>query len=89
LLPEARQLGLIASPDRIEAFAETGVEMIRLWPKWLSEDENLGRRVRDAGAMLHLNGATGEPDEIRPLLKYKPDSLSSDDPARLLETLGE
>jgi glycerophosphoryl diester phosphodiesterase len=88
LLPEARQLGLIPSPHMIESFAEARVEMIRLWPKWLSEDTSLARRVRDAGAKLHLNGSTGEPDEIRPLLKFKPDSLSSDDPARLLKTLG-
>jgi glycerophosphoryl diester phosphodiesterase len=86
LLPEARQIGLIAAPGEIEAYAAAGVEMIRLWPKWLT-DETLVPRVRKAGAQLHLNGTTGTPDEIRPLLKYQPDSLSSDDPAELVTTL--
>lgn len=86
LLPEARQIGLIATPNEIEAFAAAGVETIRLWPKWLT-DETLVERVRKAGAKLHLNGTTGTPEEIAPLLKHRPDSLSSDHPARLAETL--
>ena len=35
--PQSRQLGLIDKPDEIEAFAAAGVEMIRLWPKWLDD----------------------------------------------------
>ncbi len=86
LLPAARRLGLIASPDDIEAYAEAGVKTIRLWPKWLS-DKSLVGRVRKANAALHLNGATGLPDEIKPLLAFHPESLSSDDPGRLVQTL--
>lgn len=86
LLPQSRQLGLIADPQDIEAFALAGVEMIRLWPKWLT-DETLISRVRKAGAKLHLNGETGLPDEILPLMKHQPDSLSSNDPEQLIETL--
>ena len=87
LLPEARQLGLIPSPNQIEDFAEAGVEMIRLWPKWLADQPGLVQRVRDAKAKLHLNAATGSQDEVLPLLRYKPDSLSSDNPAQLVKTL--
>jgi glycerophosphoryl diester phosphodiesterase len=85
-LPPARQLGLIGSPKEIEAYAEAGVETIRLWPKWLT-DETLIPRVRKVGAKLHLNGTTGLPDEIKPLLTHRPESLSSDNPARLVRTL--
>jgi glycerophosphoryl diester phosphodiesterase len=88
LLPESRQIGLIAKPDEIEAYAAASVEMIRLWPKWLT-DPALVDRVRRAGAKLHLNNTTGTPEEILPLLKFHPDSLSSDDPARLRKTLDE
>lgn len=88
LLPQARQLGLMAKPDEIEAYAAAGVEMIRLWPKWLG-DKSLVDRVRKTGAKLHLNGETGLADEVVPLLAYSPDSLSSDDPGRLKKTLGE
>ncbi len=86
LLPQARQLGLIATPDQIEAYVAAGVETIRLWPKWLVDPSIVGR-VRQAGAKLHLNGTVGTAEEIVPLLRYGPDSLSSDDPARLIETL--
>jgi len=89
LLPQARQLGLIPNEQAIEAFAKADVETIRLWPKWLKDDANLVRRVRKAGAKLHLNGTTGKPDDVLPLLQHKPDSLSSDDPARLVQTLAE
>ncbi len=87
LLPNSRQLGLIASPDDIEAFAAAGVETIRIWPKWLEKDATLPDRVRRAGAKLHLNGTLGTSEEVLPLLAYRPDSLSSDDPARLVATL--
>ena len=87
LLPSARQLGLIPTPDAIESFAAAGVETIRIWPKWLAKDEGLIVRVRKAKAALHLNGTTGKPDEVRELLRHGPDSLSSDDPARLVKTL--
>lgn len=86
LLPQARQLGLIERPDEIEAYAQAGVQMVRLWPKWLT-DASLVERVRKAGILLHLNGTQGTRDEIVPLLKYRPDSLSSDDPGRLSMTL--
>jgi glycerophosphoryl diester phosphodiesterase len=88
VLPEARQLGLIAKPDEIEAYAQAGVEMIRLWPKWL-DDPSLVERVRKAGVKLHLNGETGTRDDVIPLLKHSPDSLSSDDPRQLVSTLGQ
>ncbi|MDA1014394.1 MAG: DUF1080 domain-containing protein [Planctomycetota bacterium] len=90
LLPEARQIGLIPNPDSIEGFVAAGVETIRLWPKWLAGDGvKLVDQVRTAKAMLHLNGTSGTPEEIVPLLAHSPDSLSSDDPGRLVRTLKE
>jgi glycerophosphoryl diester phosphodiesterase len=86
LLPEARQIGLIPNPEAIDSFAQAGVETIRLWPKWL-KDDTLVARVRKHGLGLHLNGTTGVEDEIRQLLRYQPESLSSDDPGRLVQTL--
>ena len=86
LLPEAKQIGLIPTADSIDAFAEAKVDMIRLWPKWLN-DKTLIPRVRKHGLPLHLNGTLGMEDETRALLAHEPDSLASDDPARLVATL--
>jgi glycerophosphoryl diester phosphodiesterase len=86
LLPQARRIGLIATPAEIERYAATGVESIRLWPKWLT-DGTLVERVRKAGVGLHLNGETGTLEELSMLLKHRPDSVSGDDPARIVATL--
>ena len=85
-LPAARQLGFIPTPGQIEAIAQAGVETIRLWPQWL-DDPALVPQVRRLGARLQLNGATGEPPEVLPLLRHRPDAVLVDAPATLRATL--
>jgi glycerophosphoryl diester phosphodiesterase len=87
VLPEARQLGLLPDPEALDAFAAAGVEMVRLWPKWVARDETLVAQVSKRGLRLHLNGTTGAEEEVRGLLRHGPDSLSADDPGRLTPTL--
>ena len=89
LLPRTRQLGFIPDPTSIEAFTQAGVQIIRLWPKWLSgvQGNAIVQRVRKADAKLQLNGSRGTPQEILPLLRYRPDALLVDDPAQLKATL--
>jgi glycerophosphoryl diester phosphodiesterase len=88
LLPEARQIGLIPAVEDVEPFAKAGVRVIRLWPKWLA-DRSVVPRLRALGLELHLGTGTGTRAEVLPLLVYEPESLSSDDPARLVKTLAE
>ncbi|MFT5524572.1 MAG: glycerophosphoryl diester phosphodiesterase [Pirellulaceae bacterium] len=88
-LPAAKQLALIPGVDDIEAFAKAGSDCIRLWPKWLSAGASPVKRVRATGKLLHLNGETGSLQETLELLVYQPDSLSSDDPRQLRETLSQ
>ena len=88
LLPEARQIGLVPTLDDIQPFADAGVPVIRLWPRWLA-DPTAVARVRAAKCELHVGTGTGTPAEVVPLLAHRPESLSSDDPARLVRTLKE
>lgn len=88
LLPEARQIGLVPRADDLEAFGRAGVRVIRLWPKWLA-DRTLVPRVRKLGLELHLGTGGGTKAEVLPLLVHRPESLSADDPARLVQTLAE
>jgi glycerophosphoryl diester phosphodiesterase len=88
LLPDARQIGLVPAAGDVEAFAAAGVEVIRLWPKWLA-DGSLVPKVRKLGLELHLGTGGGTRGEVLPLLAHGPESLSSDDPARLVKTLAE
>lgn len=87
LLAESKQLALIPNLESIEAFAEAGVDFIRLWPRWLENGDEPAKRVRTTGAKLHLNGASGGFAETLALLKHQPDSLSSDNPRRQRATL--
>jgi glycerophosphoryl diester phosphodiesterase len=88
LVPEARQIGLIPTTESLADFAEAGVPMIRLWPRWLTDD-TLVPQVRKLGLTLHLGTGKGTKEEVLPLLLHQPESLSSDDPARLIKTLAE
>ena len=87
-LPEAKQIGLIPRASDIDAFAEAGVETIRLWPHWLN-DTALVPRVRKHKLQLHLGTKQGTKEEVLGLLPFGPESLSSDDPARLIQSLAE
>lgn len=89
LLPDSRQLGFIPAPKDIDAFAEAGVEMIRLWPQWIAAPDGaaLVQRVRGHGRELQLNGTTGTPQDVLPLLEHQPDAILVDDPVRLKATL--
>ncbi|MBM4072102.1 MAG: hypothetical protein FJ271_24725 [Planctomycetes bacterium] len=88
LLPESPQIGLIPTTGNISAFADAGVETIRLWPKWLT-DKSLVAKVRKHKKQLHLSAPKGTKEEVLPLLAFEAESLSSDDPARLIQTLRE
>ena len=85
-LPDCVQLGFIPTPDRIESFRAAGVDMIRIWSKWLA-DESLVTRVRKSGAELQINIGRGGLDEVEPLLRYRPEAILCDDPALLLVSL--
>ncbi|MCE9534395.1 MAG: glycerophosphodiester phosphodiesterase family protein [Planctomycetes bacterium] len=88
LLPDARQIGLVPTVDDIKPFADAGVKVIRLWPKWLA-DETLVPKVRKLGLELLLGAGNGTRAEVLPLLIHEPESISSDDPAQLIKTLAE
>lgn len=87
LHPQARQLALIPNVDTIEDFAAAGVDTIRLWPRWLEAGDEPARRVRATGKRLHLNGTLGGLTETREMLRHNPDSLLSDHPQQLRDSL--
>lgn len=88
LLPDARQIGLVPTTKDIDAFAAEGVKTIRLWPKWLG-DASLVPGVRKRGLAIHIGAGLGTKEEVLPLLAIEPQSMSSDDPAKLIATLKE
>lgn len=79
-LPEARMVGLLPNPQSLEDFLAAGVTTIRLWPDWLN-DAALVDRFSKSGAALLTNAGKGTPEELEPLLTYRPTMLFTDDPA--------
>jgi glycerophosphoryl diester phosphodiesterase len=86
-LPQARQIGLIPTTESLDAFATAGVDAIRLWPKWLAESSVAA--VRKHKLELHLAAPKGTREDVLAILLYAPESVASDDPARLVLTLAE
>ena len=89
LLPESRLLAFMRSPDDIEDYAEAGVDVIRLWLRWLDEDPTLAQRVRKTGKKLMINGTYGELDEAVKIMSFEPDWILIDDIAQLKASLEE
>lgn len=87
LLPNTRQLAFMGSPDDIEAYAEEGVDVLRLWLRWLDEDPSLAARVKATGRKLMINGTLGELEEARTIMEYSPEWILIDDPSQLMRSL--
>ncbi len=86
LFADVRQLGFIGSPDQVEAFVDASVDIIRIWPKWLS-DPTLVQRLKHRQFQLQLNGKLGTSRELLPLLEYHPEWLLIDNVATCRATL--
>ena len=87
LLPNSKQLGFIPKTGNIEAFAAAGVDVIRLWMRWLDKDPLLVEKVRVTGKKLMVNGTYGKPDETKKLMAFSPDWILVNDPAQLRNSL--
>ena len=87
-LPEATRMGFIQDPAQIEKFLAAGANLIRLYPRW-AKDKTVVERVRRAGAELHMIARLGSKQELLELLPYRPDSIHTDDPGRLIGSLAE
>jgi len=89
LLPESRQLAFMRSPDDIEDYAEAGVDVIRLWLRWLDDDPTMAEQVRKTGKKLMINGRYGELEETVKIMSFEPDWILIDDIAQLKASLEE
>jgi glycerophosphoryl diester phosphodiesterase len=90
LLPECRQLAFMETPALIEAFAEAGADVLRLFLNrrgWLRDDPELAPRVRATGRQLMINGTDGNLAETRAILAFGPDWILTDNLARLKRSL--
>lgn len=87
LLPGSSQLGFVGSPDEIKAFANAGVDVIRLWLHWLEGNPSLADEIINERKKLMINGTDGNPGEAEQIMEFSPQWILIDDPASLMFSL--
>lgn len=87
LMPGVSQLALTPKKRYVDDFVEAGVNIVRLWPKWLKKRPELGEYIRQNGAELYVPTRKNGPRRVRRLLCYQPNFIQTDDPVKLSATL--
>lgn len=80
LNPNLRTLGFIPSVDDIESFVGAGVDIVRLWPKWIYADNDLVKKVHNLGRPVWTTAGDANRDELGDLVKLGVNGILSDSP---------
>jgi glycerophosphoryl diester phosphodiesterase len=80
LNPNLRTLGFIRSPEEIEAFAAAGVDIIRLWPRWIQADPTLVGRVHRLGRSVWTTAGPAPREELVQLIQLGVNGILTDLP---------
>ncbi len=75
-----RTLGFIPSAEDAEPFVKAGVDIIRLWPKWIYSDHDLIKKVKSFNKPIWTTAADAKPDELKRLIKLGVNGILSDFP---------
>ena len=82
LNPNLHTLGFISKPEDVEAFCKAGVNIIRLWPKWIHNDPSLVKKVHDLGRPVWTTAGVAGKDELMELIECGVDGVLTDYPER-------
>jgi glycerophosphoryl diester phosphodiesterase len=80
LNPNLRTLGFIAKTDDIEPFAQAGVDIIRLWPKWIYAEPHLVAKVHGLGRPVWTTANDAPREELEKLVKLGVNGILTDLP---------
>ena len=80
LNPNIRTLGFIKKSYDIDEFAEAGVDMIRLWPRWIRKDPALVKKVHDLGRPVWTTAGDASREELEELIGYGVNGILTDEP---------
>jgi len=86
LNPNLRTLGFVPSVNDIESFVDAGVDIVRLWPKWIYAENDLVNKVHDLGRPVWTTAGDAQRDELGNLVKLGVNGILSDSP-KLLRSL--
>jgi len=86
LNPNLSILGFIRGVDDIEPFVDAGVDIIRLWPKWIYKNPDLIEKLHQLGKPVWTTAGSASRKELEKLIKLGVNGILSDQP-KLLHSL--
>ena len=87
-----RTVGFIQGVEDIEPFVKAGVDIIRLWPEWIYDDNDLIEKVHSFGKPVWATAGEAQYDELEKLIRLHLNGILPDLPVMmksLLEDLGK
>lgn len=87
LAPNLRTLGFVSARADIEAFVAAGVDIIRLWPRWIRADPDLVARVQALGTPVWTTAGDAPRQELEELVALGLDGILTDRPGVLADLL--
>lgn len=84
--PNLHTLGFIRGVDDIESFVQAGIDIIRLWPKWIYKNPDLIEKLHHLGKPVWTTAGSASRKELKKLIKLGVNGILSDQP-KLLHSL--
>ncbi len=85
--PNIRTLGFISKPGLAEDFIKAGVDIIRLWPKWIKNNPDLIGQIHNLGKPVWSTCTSPSADEHQYLIDAGINGIITDYPQLLKELL--
>jgi glycerophosphoryl diester phosphodiesterase len=89
LNPNLRTLGFIRDIGDIGPFAQAGIDIIRLWPKWIYANPELVKKVHQLGKPVWTTAEDAPREELEKLIKLGVNGILSDLPAVMSKLLAD
>lgn len=79
--PDLRRLAFPKRPAQVDDYLDASVDVIRLWPHWLTRDRGLADRARAAGAEVWLTTEDAPVEQLAAWAQQDIDGFITDRPA--------
>jgi len=89
LNPNLRTLGFVGGLEDVEPFLAAGVDIIRLWPRWIDADPHAVERVHQRGRPVWTTAGDAPREELERLVALGVNGVLTDRPALMAELLAD
>ena len=89
LIPELRTLGFVRSLEDVEPFVAAGVDIVRLWPRWIRADADVVGRVQQLGTPVWTTAGDAPREALAELVALGVNGVLTDRPGLMAELLSD